>query len=531
MQELDAADDYPEGPRWWLALLACVLVIMGAKLTLILFYGSPVPFWDQWDAEAGKLYQPYLQGYVPLSNFIAAHNEHRILISRLLSLGELEFAGRWDPILQMCVNAMLHTACLVTLMVLLRRMVSASAAIALTAFVALLVSIPFAWENVLAGFQSQFSCVLLFSIVSLSLLAVAPAFDVRWGVGVLLAVLGYFSLSAGGGTLVIAGVIAAAQVAIGRRAGRREWAGIAVLVVSGVVLLALVPQPPYHASLKAQSIEQYLLALQSIASWPLKSMPLVPFLLYLPLAWLAVRVLRERRPLSDPAWLCIGIGGWIAMQEILLAYGRAPDVRASRYLDLIVVLLVVNFVAVAALLKDLAASGTRRPAGLGLAAAWLLIVMMGTGYSAMKGVAADVINRGQTGKMQVENVRNYLATGDMAHLKGKPPLQVPYPNAERLASFLNMPEIRGILPPELVDDPAARAAMQARLSSGGMFAPLAWNIRTFLPKAGPYIGFAGIAFYFLAGLAGGLLATRSERARGAAPEADAPAPAAAPNPA
>ncbi|HQS11409.1 MAG TPA: hypothetical protein PLK13_21530, partial [Xanthobacteraceae bacterium] len=70
------------------------------------------------------------------------------------------------------------------------------------------------------------------------------------------------------------------------------------------------------------------------------------------------------------------------------------------------------------------------------------------------------------------------------------------------------------------------AAMQARLSSGGMFAPLAWKIRTFLPKAGPYIGFAGIALYFLAGLAGCLLATRSERAQGAASEAAAPAPAA-----
>ncbi|MFG1425471.1 hypothetical protein [Roseixanthobacter glucoisosaccharinicivorans] len=529
MQGLEATDDYPEGPRWWLALLACVLVIMGAKLTLILFYGSPVPFWDQWDAEGGQIYQPYLQGYVPLGNLIAAHNEHRILIPRLLALGELEFAGRWDPILQMCINAMLHTGFVVTLMVLLRRMVSATAAVALTAFVALLVSVPFAWENVLAGFQSQFYLVLLFSIISLTLLAVAPAFDVRWGVGILFAVLGYFSLSAGGGTLVIAGVIAAAQVAIGRRAGRREWAGIAVLLASGLVLLALVPQPPYHAALKAQSIGQFFLALQSVASWPLKSMPFAPFLLNAPLVWLAVCVLRERRPLSDPAWLCIGIGGWIGMQEILLAYGRAPDVRASRYLDLMVVLVSVNFVATAALLKGLVPTGTRRTAGLALAAAWLLIVTMGIGYSAMKNVAADVINRGQTGKMQVENVRNYLATGDMAHLKGKPFLQVPYPNADRLASLLNLPEIRGILSPELLDDPAARAAMQARLSSGGMFAPLAWKIRTWLPLAGPYIGFAGIAFYFLAGLAGRLRARRALPAPDAVSHAEERPPAAAPN--
>ncbi|MFG1421196.1 hypothetical protein [Roseixanthobacter liquoris] len=531
MQGLDATDDYPEGPRWWLALAACVLVIMGAKLTLILFQGSAVPFWDQWDAEGGRLYRPYLQGFVPLSTFIEPHNEHRILISRLLVLGELEFAGRWDPILQMCINAMLHTACVVTLMVLLRRMVSATAAIALAAFVTMLVAIPFGWENVLAGFQSQFSTVLLFSIVSLALLAVAPAFDARWGIGFVLAVLGYFSLSAGGGTLLIAGVIAAAQVVIGRRRGRREWAGIAALVASGALLLALVPQPPYHASLKAQSIGQYFQALKSIASWPLPPMSLAPFLIYAPLAWLTVRVLRERRPLSDPAWLCIGIGGWVGLQEILLAYGRAPDTRASRYLDMIVVLIVVNFIAMAALLKDAAITRGQRSAGFVLAAVWLVIITSGVGYSAMNGVARDVIYRGQTGKMQVENVRQYLATGDMAYLKDKPLLQVPYPNAERLAGFLNMPEIRGILPPELLDDPAARAAMQARLASGGLFAPLAWKLRTWLPAAGPYIGFAGVALFFLAGLVSGFLATRSQRAARAAADTDETAPAAAPNPA
>ncbi|HQS50111.1 hypothetical protein V5G24_02470 [Xanthobacter sp. VTT E-85241] len=527
MQGLDAADDYPEGPRWWLALAACVLVIVGAKLTLIWVYGSSVPYWDQWDAEAALLYRPYLDGHVPLSTFIGAHNEHRILTSRLLALGELEFAGRWDPILQMCVNALLHTIAVVTLMALLRRLVSAGAAIALTVFAAILLAIPFGWENALAGFQSQFNFVLLFSTIALALFARTAAFSPLWGGGIALSLLGYFSLSAGGCTPVVASVIVAMQLLAGQRAGLREWAGAAVLLVFGGVLLALVPTIPDHAPLKAQSLAQYLSALQLIASWPMPSAPFAPLLLNAPLLWLFIRVMQEKRPLRDPAWLCIAIGGWVAMQAVTLAYGRAVGIEASRYLDLISVGVLMNFVALAALLKDRAATvGLPRQSGLGLAGVWLVAVALGIGHMAMKATPVNVVTRGEQGKVQAENVRQYLATGDMAHLKDKPFLQVPYPNAERLASILNMPEIRGILPPELVDDPAARAAMQARLSSGGMFAPLAWKIRTFLPKAGPYIGFAGIALYFLAGLAGCLLATRSERAQGAASEAAAPAPAA-----
>ncbi|MEP9366142.1 hypothetical protein [Xanthobacter sp. VNH20] len=528
MQGLDATQDYPDGPRWWLALLACVLVIMGAKLTLIHFYGSPVPFWDQWDAEGGQIYQTYLQGHVPLTNLIAAHNEHRILMTRLLGLVLLEFSGRWDPILQMCVNVVLHVACVVTLMVLLRRMVSATAAFALTGFVALLIAIPFAWENVLAGFQSQFYFVLLFSIISLALFCVAQAFDLRWGLGVLFSILAYFSMSAGGCTLVIAAIITAAQTATGSRKGVREWGGAAVLFVSGAVLLALVPQLPYHEPLKAHSIGQFFRALQEITSWPLPSVPLAPFLVHAPMVWFTVRVVQERRPLSDPAWLCIGIAGWIGMQELSLAYGRAPAVLGSRYFDLINILLMTNFIAVATLLKERVNATVRRPPGLAFAAAWLLIIAMGVGYQAMNAMPAGLMIRAQTGKIQVENVRQYLATGDIAHLKDKPFLQVPYPNADRLAAILNMPEIRGILTPELLDDPAARAAMQARLSSGGMFAPVAWELRTWLPVAGPYIGFAGIALYFLGGLSVGLLRRGPKRAEAASDAVVAPAPVSTP---
>ena len=42
------------------ALAALVLTLLGSKLLFVRFFGSPVPYWDQWDAEADLLYRSYL---------------------------------------------------------------------------------------------------------------------------------------------------------------------------------------------------------------------------------------------------------------------------------------------------------------------------------------------------------------------------------------------------------------------------------------------------------------------------------------
>jgi hypothetical protein len=52
----------------------------------------------------------------------------------------------------------------------------------------------------------------------------------------------------------------------------------------------------------------------------------------------------------------------------------------------------------------------------------------------------------QTGVLEETNTRNYLETGNMQHLKNKGDFEIPYPNPERLASILSLPEIKQILP-------------------------------------------------------------------------------------
>ena len=96
------------GARSWLIYpVAGALFVVGAKCWMIARYGNPTPFWDQWDAEGSLLYPRFFDGSLRLSDLVAAHNEHRILLTRLWSLLLLELEGYWDPILQMAANAVL----------------------------------------------------------------------------------------------------------------------------------------------------------------------------------------------------------------------------------------------------------------------------------------------------------------------------------------------------------------------------------------------------------------------------------------
>src|ERR1043166_5680670 len=98
-----------------LAVMSGLLMLYGAKCWVIASYGSDTPFGDQWRAEADILFRPWLAGSLRISDLFAHHNEHRILLTRLVDLGELWANGTWSPILQMLVNALVHVTAVAAL--------------------------------------------------------------------------------------------------------------------------------------------------------------------------------------------------------------------------------------------------------------------------------------------------------------------------------------------------------------------------------------------------------------------------------
>ena len=89
----------------YLEYAALALMIFGARLWLIANYGSPLPILDQWDGEAAMLFKPFLEGTLRFADLFAPHNEHRIVLSRLLALALLRLNGQWDSLVEMTINA------------------------------------------------------------------------------------------------------------------------------------------------------------------------------------------------------------------------------------------------------------------------------------------------------------------------------------------------------------------------------------------------------------------------------------------
>ncbi|MDM8563675.1 hypothetical protein QUF54_10010, partial [Candidatus Marithioploca araucensis] len=147
--------------HFYIKLLAVALIIFGARLWLIHNFGSSVPFWDQWDSEAAFLFLPWLNDSLAFSDLFSAHNEHRIFFTRIHALLLLILnEGQWNPLLEMVVNALLATLTAIILIVILNHLLK-PAQNSILISIALLWTLPYGWENTLAGFQSAFYFMML----------------------------------------------------------------------------------------------------------------------------------------------------------------------------------------------------------------------------------------------------------------------------------------------------------------------------------------------------------------------------------
>ena len=454
---------------WRLALAGCLAAILGAKILLIARLGIPTPYWDQWDAEAAGLYLPWLEGRLDAAHWLAFHNEHRLVLTRASALALLWLTGSWDPIVQMLFNASMHVAAIGLLIALLGRLLDLPRFLLLAAFALLFFAVPFGWDNTLGGFQLQFYYLILLSVLSLHLVC-APAWSPCWVVGTVLAVLAYFAMASGALILPAAIGLVALQIAVGRRSGTRELAGVLLHAALTLALLhdALGFAPHGTASIGA-AIASFLVS----ASWPIAGASWPSILKIIPAALinasvltLGVRLLKERPGLDDRRWFALALAGWLTLQLLALSYGRPGGTPESRYSDIFLIGVVLNAAVWLSLLHT-----TRSRGLLFVASVWLFAVMLGAGQKATNNVIDGISARVRTGQIQTENVRKFIETGDFAHLAGKPQLHIPFPSAERLRDLLADPKLRAILPAALTGAPERRAKTVI-LAHGPMLLPL-----------------------------------------------------------
>ena len=122
---------------------AIFLCVFGIKLLVLRAYSVSVPYWDEWDAEALELYKPWLEGRLSFSHLVAAHNEHRIVMSRLWAPVLFIANGGWDPQLTMVGNALVHSLTAVLFFHWLRRVLGEGQLIPLSLSVVFLFAFPY----------------------------------------------------------------------------------------------------------------------------------------------------------------------------------------------------------------------------------------------------------------------------------------------------------------------------------------------------------------------------------------------------
>lgn len=444
---------------FWFALLG--LTIACARVVYISLYGVETPFWDQWDAEAAYLLKPWQEGTWNLAQLFSSHNEHRIAITRVLSLLVFYANGsQWNNLVSAYINGFLAAAYLTTLFAMLSRGSTRPARVA--AFVAILAAgvLPFSWENFLVGFQSQFYFMALLAVVAVAMAAFKPLTHRRACVIGLLAMAALFT-SAGG--LIGAGGVLVVLAARSWQDRRAEPPAVLLAVLMLAVILAglkLTPVIPAHDILKAHGLADNVHALATALMWPVEQLTgshfrwpykLITVLVLWapPVAW-AIRVLRYRN-VGANALFALGMSAWAGAQAIAIAHsrGHGMDMVPSRYTDIPAIAVAVNAwlaFELATVTRIDGGAHTRR-ASLSLAMAFTVVAVFGFVSRWHQDTALLAERTYFTGR-ETANVAAYMETRDPAWLQ-QPQLEIPYPNADRLKMLLDDPTVQAMLPPTI----------------------------------------------------------------------------------
>jgi len=171
----------------------------------------------------------------------------------------------------------------------------------------------------------------------------------------------------------------------------------------------------------------------------------------LPLPLLAAFCFR-RREHGPKALLLLSAGVWYWMQIAAIAYARGAVENgshySSRYTNITALGILINLLILGYVATHLVSARTRK---LG----WTAVVIVtganiwGLSVQATNTWDSAVLPLASVDEARISSVRSYVATRDPEFFKKQPWTELPYPSADRLASLLDVPVLRPILPPSV----------------------------------------------------------------------------------
>lgn len=427
--------------------LSLFLLGMGMKLLMMQQCINPLPYYDQWDAEAAAIYVPYYEHVLGIADFFYPQSEHRIFFTHVYDLILLLLNGQWDSQLQMVLNAVIHCATIAGFGWVMTGLMGRRYYIAIWIPLAIAVMSPFGWENALWGFQSQFYLLLLFSLLTIWLLGEEPLTS-RWRLGVATGACALLAMASG----LLAAVAVAAIVfleILKRRDNFRRYrptlAACAALIIIGLLMKA-----PGTAQkvLHAHSVQAFLMSLGNNLSWPTGLLPWLAPLNLLPLLILAWVYFRSTEKNLNVERVVLGLGVWIVLQSIATAMMRGFDggPPAYRYMDTLCFLLAANFWSIVLLLGRHRKALKFAPVWCVIFFVWLIPCAMSLWTLNERAWKVAVPTWAAQQRTRVEITRAFMATDEEKVFANHDRLDLPLFYVPKLVFLLRSKDIRPILP-------------------------------------------------------------------------------------
>lgn len=447
----------PSRSGWKIGIAVAFIAITLARVVYVSLYAAPIPFWDQWD-ELNTQYRPWLDGTWHLLQLFAGHMEHRVAFTRLVGMALAAMNGHvFDNLVVAYANAAIYGLLWALVFALLARHAGRGQGWAVLACVIVLGVLPFDWENIVVGFQNQFYFLEISAAV---LLALAAYRDASWRLLawlILVAVASLFTMASG---LLAAPAVCAVLVLRAWR-GRTRYgftaASIAAMLVVTALGLLLLMHTRKNAAYHAAGAVELLRGFATALMWPLQPYHPAWFLLAIavwsPLVFWLWRFARTRTA-DGTAIFAAGLAIWVLLQCLAIAWSRGHDLNALpwRYTEIPALGLVAN------LTLALKLAGAQAAPRRWVASAGIVCVAAVTGWIFFLRTPMDLasmVKRYQSSYRETVNVSRYLAGRPLPNLPAMD-LDLPYPVAARLKQFLDMPDMRALLPPSLFPPPAAR---------------------------------------------------------------------------
>ena len=475
---------------------ACLFcVVLGLKWATFDRFGSAMPDWDQWDAEAYYAIIPWFEHDHFLQNIFTPHNEHRVVLTKLQNLALTVLNGQWDARLQAVTNAILHSALATALWLLAVRLVALSPRLplspspplpappslllpALWLLAVALFGLPLAWQNVLGGFHSQQYWLLVTSFTAIVTLPFARPLTLRWWLGAAAATLALLTMGSGLLAAAVVIVVVAFRILRCDTTLRSAWPTLALCAALVAVGAATRVEVDHHAHMQVKTLHDFFFSLLHSLQWPVPSgYDGLAIILWLPWFLVAMSVLRRRADFSPPATVHLAqtitaLGGWVLVQLLATAYARGAgaDFPASRYMDTLTFGAMVNALCLAWLLRSpdssawshaLRLSSFRLTPLRALGFVWLVTFLFGVTDLVTRNLDTEMPDAKKYYIAAEAHMRGYLATDDPAQLAFP---EIPYPSAGGIIDRLSHVCVRALMPAVL------RAPLALRSTAPSPFA-------------------------------------------------------------